>query len=77
LSRYGRLAVKKLDFGEIFCGVWEKSMNSTNTNAGFHATGIFSYDLHILPPESYSSSAAPEVALPEEDEVCRLKRIQQ
>jgi hypothetical protein len=48
-----------------------------NINAGFYATGIFPCDPYILQSEAYASNAVPEVAVPGNDGICRLKKTHQ
>jgi hypothetical protein len=62
--------------GEMFRRVWEKTILPPNTDTGFDATGILLCGTDILPNESYTTNAVPDVAVPEEDEMCRSKKIQ-
>jgi hypothetical protein len=53
-SRNQGIEIQNYYFGEILSRVWEKAMIHANINAGFHATGIFSYDPDILSSESHT-----------------------
>lgn len=48
--------INKTTFRSIFSKVWPKAVSPKNIMTGFRATGIYPYDLNIIPGTAFAPS---------------------
>lgn len=46
--------VVKATFAKLFSTAWEKAVTSDNIRQGFKFTGIWPYDMHVIPPHAFA-----------------------